>query len=110
MQDNAITIYIIKQNNEYYIFLSLNDDGLCWSVFSRDHQLCRICSTVVVLSGGLQQLYMEFITDYVTITKPEHIELLKIKAKYDALIKRSILFLSNNNIYCRLCTKCTIKK
>ncbi len=46
---------------------------------------------------------MEFNTDYVTITTPEHIKLLKIKAKYDALIKQSILFLSNNNIYCRLC-------
>ena len=22
MQDNAITVYIIKENNEYYIFLS----------------------------------------------------------------------------------------
>jgi hypothetical protein len=46
---------------------------------------------------------MEFNTDYVTITKPEHIKLLKIKAKYEALIKQSIQFLSNNNIYCRLC-------
>ena len=46
---------------------------------------------------------MDFTTDYVTITKVEYDELLKIKAKYDALIKRSILFLTNNNIYCRLC-------
>jgi len=51
----------------------------------------------------LSLLYMEFTTDYVTITKPEYDELLKIKTKYDALIKRSILFLTNNNIYCRLC-------
>ena len=58
---------------------------------------------IIVQKYFLLLLYMEFITDYVTITKPEHIELLKIKAKYDALIKRSILFLSNNNIYCRLC-------
>ena len=46
---------------------------------------------------------MDFITDYVTITKPEYDELLQIKAKYDALINRSIQFLSNNNIYCRTC-------
>ena len=46
---------------------------------------------------------MEFTTDYVTITKVEFDELLKIKTKYDALIKKSILFLTNNNIYCRLC-------
>jgi len=46
---------------------------------------------------------MDFTTDYVTITKPEHDELLKIKTKYDALIKQSVIFLSNNNIYCRLC-------
>lgn len=51
----------------------------------------------------LSLLYMEFTTDYVTITKVEFDELLKIKTKYDALIKKSILFLTNNNIYCRLC-------
>jgi hypothetical protein len=41
--------------------------------------------------------------EFVTIEKIDYDELVKIKAKYDALIKRSILFLSNNNIYCRLC-------
>jgi hypothetical protein len=40
-----------------------------------------------------------------TIVLPEleYNELLKIKEKYDALIAKSVIFLSNSNIYCRLC-------
>ena len=39
----------------------------------------------------------------ISIDKTEYDELLKIKRKYDALIERNIMCLSNNNIYCRLC-------
>ena len=39
----------------------------------------------------------------VNIDKAEYEELLKIKKKYDALLDKHLMFLSNNNIYCRLC-------
>ncbi len=39
----------------------------------------------------------------IVITHLEYQELLKIKQKYDAIINKSVIFLSNSNIYCRIC-------
>ena len=41
--------------------------------------------------------------DYITIEKPDYDDLLKIKLKYEALMKKSILSLSGTSIYCRIC-------
>ena len=37
----------------------------------------------------------------IVLSKSEFDELIKIKLKYEALMKQSLMFLSNNNIYCR---------
>ena len=41
--------------------------------------------------------------EYKTIEKPEYDELIKIKLKYEALIKKSVMILSGTCIYCRVC-------
>jgi len=41
--------------------------------------------------------------DYITIEKLDYDELIKIKSKYEALMKKSILPLSGTSIYCRIC-------
>jgi hypothetical protein len=41
--------------------------------------------------------------DYITIEKPEFDELLKIKLKYESLMKKSVLSLSGTSIYCKIC-------
>ena len=39
----------------------------------------------------------------IIISKKEYDELIKIQNKYNSLINKSILFLSNNNVYCKTC-------
>ena len=46
--------------------------------------------------------------DTVVITDIEYQELLKIQKKYTALLNKSVIYLSNMNIYCRICN--TISK
>ena len=41
--------------------------------------------------------------EYITIEKPDYDELIKIKLKYESLIKKSILCLSGTCIYCKVC-------
>ena len=41
--------------------------------------------------------------DYITIEKPDYDDLLKIKLKYEALMKKSILSLSGTSIYYLYC-------
>ena len=54
---------------------------------------------------------MELVIEYdydkqkidIIISKKEYDELIKIQNKYNSLINKSILFLSNNNVYCKTC-------
>ena len=41
--------------------------------------------------------------DTVVIADIEYQELLKIQKKYNALMTKSVIYLSNCNIYCRIC-------